>query len=129
MGPILERLMAESEYGHYVLAAVDILTEPEEIAQFYREYVENIRTHGQAERRGNPEQGAREDIAYQLGHYGSEKATLWHEAIPGLREETERLNRRVAIKEMEMTAIISERDGPEAERAWTEEMLRKYSRD
>jgi hypothetical protein len=82
---IIEHLKGKSPGRNIVFIAIEELKTPEEIKEFYEEYVELLRTQGDTEYvRENPEKVADENIGYVLGYYNQQTAELWMETLPSV---------------------------------------------
>jgi len=82
---LIEKLQKEEPKRNIVFTAIEKLTNPKEIEQFYKEYVEYLRKRGDQETRNNPEKVADENIGYILGYYSAETAQRWMEVLKSVR--------------------------------------------
>lgn len=82
---LIKKLKETKPRRNVVFTAVETLTDPTEIKQFYQEYVECLRQHGDSEKvRADPEAVAKNNIGYIVGYYNKETADRWISAIPGV---------------------------------------------
>jgi len=82
---LMEKLQEAKPDRNVVFTAVERLTDPTEMKQFYQEYVAYLRQHGDSEKvRANPESVANENIGYIVGYYDRETAERWMNTIPSV---------------------------------------------
>lgn len=68
-----------------VLKAIEELTDPQEIAHFFQEYVAYLRDWGANEKvRNDPEGTATRNVGYTLGYYKPRIRSRWRDALPSL---------------------------------------------
>ena len=82
---LLQKLEKAKPGRNVVFTAVENLTDPTQMRQFYNEYVGYLRQHGNSEQiRQNPESVANNNIGYIVGYYDKETADRWMKAIPSV---------------------------------------------
>ena len=82
---LMEKLQEAKSDRNVVFTAVEQLTDPTEMKQFYQEYVAHLRQNGDsAEVRANPESVANSNIGYIVGYYDKETADRWMNTIPSV---------------------------------------------
>jgi len=80
---LLKKLEKTNPKRNVVFTAVETLTDPTEMKQFYNEYVTYLRENGDSEKvRQDPESVANSNIGYIVGYYDSETAERWMSNIP-----------------------------------------------
>lgn len=82
MRTLVEKLQKERPNRNVLFTAIEKLTKPKDIKQFYGEYIEYLRTEGgDEETRNNPEKVANSNIGYALGYYSQETARRWMDLL------------------------------------------------
>ncbi len=80
---LLKRLMDEMPERNPLFTAMETLSDISDIIQFYKEYVDYLKTEGNTlEVRSRPVSIANKNIGYLLGYYDNEIRQRWKEALP-----------------------------------------------
>ena len=82
---LLEKLEKTNPKRNVVFTAVETLTDPTEMKQFYSEYVAHLKENGDSEEvRQDPESVANSNIGYIVRYYNRETADRWMNTIPSV---------------------------------------------
>ena len=82
---LIQKLEEAKPKRNVVFTAVETLTDPKQMRQFYDEYVAHLKQHGDSDQvRQNPESVANSNIGYIVGYYDKETADRWMQAIPSV---------------------------------------------
>jgi len=79
---LLERLREEEPKLNVLFAALKLLKDPQEIKQFYQEYIGFLGQSEDPEVRKNPKTTADSNIGYALGYLTQETANRWFKTLP-----------------------------------------------
>ena len=75
---LVQRLQNKEPDRNVVFTAIEQLKTPEEIKEFYQEYIEWLKTNTEL---SDPEKVAKENIGYVIGYYSQETANTWMKTL------------------------------------------------
>lgn len=80
---LIEKLKEEKPGRNYVFTAIETLTDPQEIKQFYSEYIVELKkeTKAPCDPKDDPKTVANSNIGYIVGYYDKATADRWMKTL------------------------------------------------
>jgi hypothetical protein len=75
---IYEQMKEKDPERDPLFTAIEVLKNPDDIRQFFKEYEEYMIKHSDASIKGREREVARSDVGYVLGYYCDETRKLWY---------------------------------------------------
>jgi hypothetical protein len=79
---LFQKVWDKDPKRNVVFTAIDMLTDPDEIRQFIKEYEDWMLKNADGTAKGKGVETARKNVGYILGYYGDETQKLWYSALP-----------------------------------------------
>lgn len=82
---LVEKLQEKDPKRNVVFIAIENIDEPEQMREFYKDYVRYLTEHEDDLEGLSPESVARDNVGYVVVYYGKETTDKWMDAVEGLR--------------------------------------------
>ncbi len=83
---LIKKIQEAYPNQNFVFAAATMLKTPEEIRQFYQEYVAHLKEYGSDKVKSHPELTAKANLSVVMGHCNVGTVALWKSVLPDLTD-------------------------------------------